>query len=153
MVRKPGKHQRWKQWCCRLWWKLPDRAQSFSFCLQMWLNKLKQYFYWSVSSKWQEAYWTLCTVRSKKAYKNPNHFTLNNYGTTKKAVVSTQGAWCNEPLKVTTIKSSQKVYKRLCNRKPISTMSVYSLWVVKWLDRNTLFRTTSLLNSIPINAI
>ena len=27
-------------------------------------------FYWSVSSKWWECYWTLCTVRSKKAKKN-----------------------------------------------------------------------------------
>ena len=35
LVRKPGKHQSWKQWCCSLCWKLPDRAQSFVFCSQI----------------------------------------------------------------------------------------------------------------------
>ena len=35
LVRKAGNHQSWKQWCCRLCWKLPDRAQSFVFCSQI----------------------------------------------------------------------------------------------------------------------
>ena len=30
-----SKHQNWKQWGCRLCWKLPDRAQSFVFCSQI----------------------------------------------------------------------------------------------------------------------
>ena len=34
-LRKPGKHQSWKQWSCRLCWKLPDRAQFFIFCSQI----------------------------------------------------------------------------------------------------------------------
>ena len=34
------------------------------------VNILMRCFYWSVSSKWLECYWTLCTVRSKKANKN-----------------------------------------------------------------------------------
>ena len=51
--RKPGKHQSWKQWCCRLCWKLPDGAQSFFFSVhKFWLNKLMQCFYWSITSKW-----------------------------------------------------------------------------------------------------
>ena len=46
---------------------------------KLWLNKLMQCLYWSVSSKWKECYWTLCTDRSKKANKNlrvsqPFHF-------------------------------------------------------------------------------
>ena len=32
---KAGKHQRWKQRCWSLGWKLPDRAQSFVFCSQI----------------------------------------------------------------------------------------------------------------------
>ena len=39
---------------------------------KLWLNKLMQLcFYWSITSKWWECYWTLCTVRSKKANKQP----------------------------------------------------------------------------------
>ena len=34
LVRKDGKHESCKQRCCSLCWKLPDRAQSFGFCLQ-----------------------------------------------------------------------------------------------------------------------
>ena len=37
---------------------------------KLWLNKLMQYFCWSITSKWLECYWTLCSVRSKKANKN-----------------------------------------------------------------------------------
>ena len=33
------------------------------------MKKLMWCFYWSVSLKWLECYWTLCTVRSKKANK------------------------------------------------------------------------------------
>ena len=69
-------------------------------------------------------------IQQKKKTSNkgfPKYSTLINYGKTRKAVVSTQRAWCNERLKVTTIKSSQNVYKRICNRKPISIVSVYSL--------------------------
>ena len=32
---KAGKHQSWKQRCCSLCWKLPDRAQSRVFCSQI----------------------------------------------------------------------------------------------------------------------
>ena len=33
-----------------------------SFVHKLWLNRLMRRFYWSVSSKWLECYWTLCTV-------------------------------------------------------------------------------------------
>ena len=40
------------------------------FVYKLWLNKLIRCFYWSARSKWEECYWTLCTVRSEKANKN-----------------------------------------------------------------------------------
>ena len=51
------------------------------------------------------------------------------------------------------LRDRKKFYKRICSRKHISIMSVYSLWIVNWLDRNTFFRSTSLLNSIRIDSI
>ena len=57
---------------------------------KLWLNKLMRCFYWSITSKWWECYWTLCTDRSKKANKHltnnkgfPNHSILINYVGTK----------------------------------------------------------------------
>lgn len=50
-----------------------DRAQCllFFFCVhKWWLNKLMRCSYWSLSWKWWECYWTLCTVNSKKSNRN-----------------------------------------------------------------------------------
>ena len=51
---KTGKQQRWKQRCCSLSIeRLPDCAKTFFFFIhKLWLNKLMQCFYWSITSKW-----------------------------------------------------------------------------------------------------
>ena len=62
-----------------------DRVQCLVFFGQKrWLNKLMRCSYWSISSKWWECYWTLCTVDSKKSNRNitkksngfQNHFNI-----------------------------------------------------------------------------
>ena len=35
------------------------------FVLKLWLNKLMRCFYWSVSSKWWECYWTLRKAKTR----------------------------------------------------------------------------------------
>ena len=46
-------------------------AQLLVFFVQTpWLNKLMRCSYWSISTKWWECYWRLCTVDSKKSNRN-----------------------------------------------------------------------------------
>ena len=49
------KHQSWKY----ILYVGSSRVQSFVFVGKLWLNKSMRCFYWPVSAKWWECYWTL----------------------------------------------------------------------------------------------
>ena len=68
---KPGKHQRSKQRCQDLCWKVHDRAQS-SF-----LFAPIQRFYWLVFRSAVNDYCVLCTVKAKREREKKKHATKN----------------------------------------------------------------------------
>ena len=69
---KPGKHQRSKQRCQDLGWKVPDRAQSsvLSSYTMHELHKLPKHFHWLVPQYGVNNYCVLCTFKTKKENRN-----------------------------------------------------------------------------------
>ena len=69
---KPSKHQRSKQRCQDLCWKVHDRAQSFVL-LSCTVHELRNQHIahgWLVPQYGVNNYCVLCTVKAKKANKN-----------------------------------------------------------------------------------
>ena len=75
---KPGKHQRSKQRCQDLGWKVHDRAQSFVLrsCT---MHELPTHCYWLVPQYGVNNYCVLCTVKAKKANKNLQQRALTSF--------------------------------------------------------------------------
>lgn len=74
---KPGKHQRSKQRCQDLGWKVPDRAQSFVLALYI-MHELRKFLLVSSSVQSKQLLF-LCTVKAKKANKNLQQRTLSGF--------------------------------------------------------------------------
>ena len=66
---KPGRHQSRKQRCPKGAVVYVESSLTVHnplfFVHKLWLNKLMRCFYWSLSSKWWECYWTLCTAKTR----------------------------------------------------------------------------------------
>ena len=66
---KPGRHQSRKQRCPKGAVVYVESSLTVHnplfFVHKLWLNKLMWCFYWSVSLKWWECYWTLCTAKTR----------------------------------------------------------------------------------------
>ena len=75
---KPGKHQRSKQRCQDLGWKVPDRAQSFVLALYI-MHELRKFLLVSSSVQSKQLFFFLCTVKAKKANKNLQQRTLSGF--------------------------------------------------------------------------
>ena len=69
MVLNLGKHQRSKQRCQDLGWKVHYRAQSFVLRSYT-MHALSTRFYWLVPQYGVNNYYVLCTVKAKKENKN-----------------------------------------------------------------------------------
>ena len=68
---KPGQHQRSKQKCLDLCWKVHDHAQLLFCAHTLRMNYVtKARFYWSVPQYGVNNYCVLCTVKAKKEDKN-----------------------------------------------------------------------------------
>ena len=67
---KPGKHQRSKQRCQDLGWKVHDGAQSFVLSSYTMHELRNQRFNWSVAQYGVNIYCVLCTVKAQKGNKN-----------------------------------------------------------------------------------
>jgi len=70
---KPRKHQRSKQRCQELCWKVHDRAQSFvlrSYTMHDYVTNT--FLFWLVPQYGVNNYCVLCTVKAKKASKTYN---------------------------------------------------------------------------------
>ena len=67
---KPGKHQRNKQRCHDLCWKVHDPAQSFVLHSYTMHDYVTEHFYWLVPQYGVNNYCVLCTVKAKKEKKN-----------------------------------------------------------------------------------
>ena len=88
MVMKPGKHQRSKQRCQDLGWKVHDGAESFVF-LSYTMHELQvssklgdnmpTRFYWLVPQYGVNNYCVLCTVKAQKENKNLQKPTTKNF--------------------------------------------------------------------------
>ena len=73
---KPGKHQRSKQRCQDLCWKVYDRAQSFVLRSYT-MHELR--CYWLVPQYGVNNYCVLCRVKAKKANKKIQQRTLTSF--------------------------------------------------------------------------
>ena len=77
---KPGKHQRSKQKCPNLSWKVHNPAQSFVLCsYAMHELHITKRFYWLVPRSVVNNYCVLCRVKAKKENKNIQQRTLSNF--------------------------------------------------------------------------
>ena len=77
MVVKPGKHQRGKQRCQDLRWKVHDGVQSFVFSSYTMHELRNQHgFYWPVLKFGVKNYCVLCTVKAQKGNKNLQQRTI-----------------------------------------------------------------------------
>lgn len=68
---KPGKHQRSKQRCQDLGWKVPDRAQSFVLALYI-MHELRKFLLVSSSVQSKQLFFFCARSRPKKRTKTYN---------------------------------------------------------------------------------
>ena len=74
---KPGKHQRSKQRCQDLGWKVPDRAQSFVLALYI-MHELRKFLLVSSSVQSKQLFFFV-HGQAKKANKNLQQRTLSGF--------------------------------------------------------------------------
>ena len=79
MVMKPGKHQRRKQRCQDLCWKVHDRVQSFFGGHKLYINYVTETFLLVSSSVSSKQLCVLCTVNGKNVNKNIQQRTLLSF--------------------------------------------------------------------------